>query len=105
MLGPNDGEGFVHLMRNLPQERMSIAVAAVAAAETVLEQTIEYCKSRQAFGRNRFGELGIAGPGFYFQHEHGIASRRGRIIFQLAAVVADEGVGIFDNDQPPAAAE
>ncbi|GGP10728.1 acyl-CoA dehydrogenase family protein [Nonomuraea glycinis] len=51
-LGPNDGEGFVHLMRNLPQERMSIAVAAVAAAETVLEQTIDYCKSRQAFGRN-----------------------------------------------------
>ncbi len=51
-LGPNDGEGFIHLMRNLPQERLSIAVAAVAAAEIVLEQTIEYCKSRQAFGRN-----------------------------------------------------
>jgi alkylation response protein AidB-like acyl-CoA dehydrogenase len=51
-LGPNEGEGFFHLMSNLPQERLSIAVAAVAAAETVLEQTIEYCKSRQAFGRN-----------------------------------------------------
>ncbi|GGO68037.1 acyl-CoA dehydrogenase family protein [Nonomuraea cavernae] len=50
-LGPNDGEGFFQLMRNLPQERMSIAVAAVAAAEAVLEQTIEYCKTRQAFGR------------------------------------------------------
>ncbi|MFC4117428.1 acyl-CoA dehydrogenase family protein [Nonomuraea zeae] len=51
-LGPNDGEGFVQLMNNLPQERLSIAVAAVAAAEAVLEQTIEYCKTRQAFGRN-----------------------------------------------------
>ncbi|MEV0383255.1 acyl-CoA dehydrogenase family protein [Nonomuraea sp. NPDC050643] len=51
-LGPNDGEGFFQLMHNLPQERLSIAVAAVAAAEVVLEQTIEYCKTRQAFGRS-----------------------------------------------------
>ncbi|MEU0566751.1 acyl-CoA dehydrogenase family protein [Nonomuraea sp. NPDC005983] len=50
-LGPNDGEGFFQLMNNLPQERLSIAVAAVAAAETVLEQTIEYCRQREAFGR------------------------------------------------------
>lgn len=51
-LGPADGAGFVQLMNNLPQERLSIAVAAVAAAEAVLEQTIDYCKTRQAFGRN-----------------------------------------------------
>ncbi|WP_219471396.1 acyl-CoA dehydrogenase family protein [Nonomuraea rhizosphaerae] len=51
-LGPNEGEGFFQLMNNLPQERLSIAVAAVAAAEVVLAQTIEYCKTRQAFGRN-----------------------------------------------------
>ncbi|MEV4171904.1 acyl-CoA dehydrogenase family protein [Nonomuraea sp. NPDC049709] len=51
-LGPDDGEGFFQLMHNLPQERMSIAVAAVAAAEDVLERTIEYCKTRQAFGRS-----------------------------------------------------
>ncbi|MBB5776968.1 acyl-CoA dehydrogenase family protein [Nonomuraea jabiensis] len=51
-LGPRDGEGFFQLMNNLPQERLSIAVAAVAAAEAVLEETIEYCKTRQAFGRN-----------------------------------------------------
>ncbi|GAA2215108.1 acyl-CoA dehydrogenase family protein [Nonomuraea monospora] len=51
-LGPKDGEGFFQLMHNLPQERLSIAVAAVAAAEAVLEQTVEYCKTRQAFGRN-----------------------------------------------------
>jgi alkylation response protein AidB-like acyl-CoA dehydrogenase len=51
-LGEEEGQGFFQLMNNLPQERLSIAVAAVAAAESVLEQTIEYCKSRQAFGRN-----------------------------------------------------
>ncbi|MEV2266527.1 acyl-CoA dehydrogenase family protein [Nonomuraea africana] len=51
-LGAEDGQGFFQLMNNLPQERMSIAVAAVAAAEAVLEETIEYCKTRQAFGRN-----------------------------------------------------
>ncbi|ETK33103.1 acyl-CoA dehydrogenase family protein [Microbispora sp. ATCC PTA-5024] len=51
-LGGEEGQGFIQLMVNLPQERLSIAVAAVAAAETVLEQTIEYCRSRKAFGRN-----------------------------------------------------
>ncbi|GIH25475.1 acyl-CoA dehydrogenase [Acrocarpospora phusangensis] len=51
-LGDEDGQGFFHLMKNLPQERLSIAVGAVAVAETVLAATIDYCKSRQAFGRN-----------------------------------------------------
>ncbi|MEU0479255.1 acyl-CoA dehydrogenase family protein [Streptosporangium sp. NPDC006013] len=52
LLGPQEGQGFFQLMANLPQERLSIAVVAVAAAETVLRATIEYCKSRTAFGRN-----------------------------------------------------
>ncbi|MEV0967081.1 acyl-CoA dehydrogenase family protein [Microtetraspora glauca] len=51
-LGDADGQGFIQLMNNLPQERLSIAVAAVASAEAVLETTIEYCKNRTAFGRN-----------------------------------------------------
>jgi len=46
-----EGQGFVYLMQNLVRERMTIAVAAVAAAEAVLELTMEYCKSRTAFGR------------------------------------------------------
>ena len=50
LLGP-EGSGFVSLMHNLPQERLSIAVAAAAACERVLEQTVEYTKSRQAFGK------------------------------------------------------
>ena len=46
-----EGRGFIHLMENLPQERLSIAAGAVAAAERTLETTIEYCKTRTAFGR------------------------------------------------------
>ncbi|CAM3987132.1 acyl-CoA dehydrogenase family protein [Nocardiopsis rhodophaea] len=46
-----ENQGFIHLMNNLPQERLSIAVAAVAGAEFVLQATIEYCKERTAFGR------------------------------------------------------
>ncbi|GAB3438922.1 acyl-CoA dehydrogenase family protein [Streptomonospora sediminis] len=46
-----ENRGFVHLMENLPQERLSIAVAATAGAETVLAETIRYCKDRTAFGR------------------------------------------------------
>jgi alkylation response protein AidB-like acyl-CoA dehydrogenase len=43
--------GFVHLMERLPQERLGIAVAAVAACERMLELTLEYVKGRTAFGR------------------------------------------------------
>ncbi len=46
-----ENRGFAHLMENLPQERLSIAVGAVAAAETVLAQTVEYVAARTAFGR------------------------------------------------------
>ncbi|WP_222195472.1 acyl-CoA dehydrogenase family protein [Modestobacter italicus] len=46
-----EGRGFAHLMENLPQERLHIAVSAVASAETVLALTVEYVTSRTAFGR------------------------------------------------------
>ncbi len=46
-----EGQGLAHLMQNLPQERLSIAVAAVATCERVLHMTIDYCRERQAFGR------------------------------------------------------
>jgi alkylation response protein AidB-like acyl-CoA dehydrogenase len=47
----DENRGFLHLMENLPQERLSIAVGAVAAVERVLALTIEYVASRKAFGR------------------------------------------------------
>ena len=46
-----ENQGFYYMMKNLPQERMSIAVSALAATETILDYTIEYCKERKAFGK------------------------------------------------------
>ncbi len=45
------GDGLRNLMRNLPQERLSMAVTAVAAAERALSITLEYVKERRAFGQ------------------------------------------------------
>ncbi|MEU9203820.1 acyl-CoA dehydrogenase family protein [Streptomyces sp. NPDC048332] len=50
LLGERDG-AFVHLMTNLAQERMGIAVAGIAAAEHLVEITTAYVKEREAFGR------------------------------------------------------
>ena len=47
----NEGTGFLQLVRNLPQERLNIAVNGVAAARAALEWTLAYCKERQAFGQ------------------------------------------------------
>jgi alkylation response protein AidB-like acyl-CoA dehydrogenase len=44
--------GFAHLMENLPQERLSIAVVAVAAARAAFEWTVTYCRDRKAFGQS-----------------------------------------------------
>jgi acyl-CoA dehydrogenase len=45
------GTGFMKLMEKLQQERLVCAIVAVAAAESMLEMTIKYCKERKAFGR------------------------------------------------------
>src|SRR4051812_30347535 len=47
----DEGEGFLQLVSNLPQERLSIAVTGVAAAQVALDQTLEYVKERKAFGQ------------------------------------------------------
>jgi alkylation response protein AidB-like acyl-CoA dehydrogenase len=46
-----EGEGFKHLMHNLPQERLSIAVAGVGHAKAALDWTVAYCTDRTAFGQ------------------------------------------------------
>ncbi|MGO9487410.1 MAG: acyl-CoA dehydrogenase family protein [Solirubrobacteraceae bacterium] len=46
-----EGEGFLYLVSNLPQERLSIAASAVAAAEAALGWTLEYVRERKAFGQ------------------------------------------------------
>jgi long-chain-acyl-CoA dehydrogenase len=47
----DEGGGFVALMQNLPRERVTIGVTALAVAEKAFEDTLAYCKERQAFGQ------------------------------------------------------
>ena len=51
VLGGLEGEGFRMLMEQLPQERLIIAVAAVAAMERAVAVTTEYARERTAFGQ------------------------------------------------------
>jgi acyl-CoA dehydrogenase len=64
-----EGRGFFQLGHNLPQERLAIAVGAVAQARAALEVTIEYVKNRVIFGQ----------PVSHFQNTK----------FELAAVAAE----------------
>ena len=45
-----EGNGFANLMNELPRERLILAVGCVAAAEGMLDITVEYTLERQAFG-------------------------------------------------------
>jgi alkylation response protein AidB-like acyl-CoA dehydrogenase len=45
------GKGLHYLMGNLAQERLSIAITAVASAEKALQITLPYVRERQAFGK------------------------------------------------------
>jgi alkylation response protein AidB-like acyl-CoA dehydrogenase len=47
----DEGGGFVALMENLPRERLAIGANALAGAEQVFADTVEYSKQREAFGR------------------------------------------------------
>jgi alkylation response protein AidB-like acyl-CoA dehydrogenase len=47
----DEGQGFLQLVANLPQERLSIAAAGVSAARAALGWTLDYVKQRNAFGQ------------------------------------------------------
>jgi alkylation response protein AidB-like acyl-CoA dehydrogenase len=47
-----EGMGFVYLMTNLAQERLGIAVGAIAVADAALKWTLEYTRERKAFGQS-----------------------------------------------------
>jgi acyl-CoA dehydrogenase len=51
LLGSEEGQGFAQLMTELPQERLIVAVHAVAMIERALSLTIAYVKERKAFGK------------------------------------------------------
>jgi alkylation response protein AidB-like acyl-CoA dehydrogenase len=78
-----EGGGFGHLMANLPQERLNIAVSAVAAAEASYEMTLQYSKSRTAFGQ----------PIGRFQHSKFTLAEMATEV-QIARVFVDRCVGL-----------
>jgi acyl-CoA dehydrogenase len=51
LLGTEEGQGFYQLMKELPQERLIVALHAGAMMERALALTIDYVKQRQAFGK------------------------------------------------------
>lgn len=51
LLGSEEGQGFVQMMQQLPQERLLIGVYAVARMERALRLTLDYVSERSAFGR------------------------------------------------------
>jgi acyl-CoA dehydrogenase len=46
-----EGMGFIYLMSELPQERLSIAVSAMASTQRAFDMTVEYTRDRKAFGK------------------------------------------------------
>jgi acyl-CoA dehydrogenase len=46
----DEGKGFIHMMQELPRERLGCAVAAVGHAQGALDLTVEYVRERKAFG-------------------------------------------------------
>lgn len=51
LLGGVAGHGFYQLMKQLPRERLSIAIGGVAMAEAAVLDAVKYAKERRAFGR------------------------------------------------------
>ena len=51
LLGGDEGNGFAQLMQQLPQERLLLAIAAVASMERAVRLTVDYTRERKAFGQ------------------------------------------------------
>ncbi len=83
-----EGTGFVSLVTNLPQERLSIAVTAVAAARAAFERTLEYTKQRTAFGQ----------PVASFQHSRFVLAEMATEI-EIAQTFVDRCVLALNADE------
>jgi acyl-CoA dehydrogenase len=79
LLGTEEGQGFIQLMQQLPQERLLIGTQAIAMIERALALTIDYVKERKAFGQ----------PVLNFQNTQ----------FKLAELKTEATIGrVFYND-------
>jgi alkylation response protein AidB-like acyl-CoA dehydrogenase len=76
-----EGQGFRYMTANLAQERLSIAIAGVAAARGALRATVQYVKERQAFGQ----------PVGSFQNSRFVLAEMATEV-ELATVFCDQGV-------------
>ncbi|MEM0985751.1 MAG: acyl-CoA dehydrogenase family protein [Pseudomonadota bacterium] len=54
LLGPEEGQGFVQLMQQLPQERHIIGLQGIGMIERAINETVAYVKQRKAFGQTIF---------------------------------------------------
>ncbi|MEM7006886.1 MAG: acyl-CoA dehydrogenase family protein [Pseudomonadota bacterium] len=50
LLGPEEGQGFIQLMQQLPQERHIIGLQGIGMIERAINETVAYVKQRKAFG-------------------------------------------------------
>ncbi len=90
-----ENRGFSYLIRNLPQERLVIAIRAATGMEAMLERTVAYAKERRAFGQpvidfqhNRFklAEAKAQAAMFRVFADHCLALHlRGELTVELAA--------------------
>ena len=51
LLGTEEGQGFTQLMKELPQERLIVALHAIAMIDRAIALTVDYVKQRKAFGK------------------------------------------------------
>ncbi len=49
-----ENRGFIHLVSELPQERLSISISAQAAAQRAFDEAVKFTKDRTAFGQRVF---------------------------------------------------
>lgn len=79
LLGESEGDGFVHLMQQLPAERLILGVSAVATMEKTVELTIDYTKQRTAFGK----------PVFSFQNSRFVLAECATLVRVAQSFLAD----------------
>jgi acyl-CoA dehydrogenase len=83
-----EGGGFVGLMQNLPRERVTIGVYALAVAEQAYEDTLRYAKERKAFGQ----------PIGSFQHSKFLLAEMATEL-AVARAFTDKAITAHTNDQ------
>ena len=50
LLGPEEGQGFYQLMKQLPWERLMIGITALGFIDFAIDETVKYVQDRKAFG-------------------------------------------------------